>query len=85
MSLNIRTNMPNTMRSVGEQGAFRNSMYQNDEEKPKRKTKKAKANLAVRYFKKFAVIILTIYLLKIPCGKPQGIFSGEYNFFKFAL
>ena len=40
MSINIRTNMSNTMRSLGEQGAFRNSMYQNDEEKQNRKSKK---------------------------------------------
>ena len=33
MSINIRTNRAPTMRSLSEQGAFRNSMYQQDEEK----------------------------------------------------
>ena len=37
MSINIRTNTGATMRSLSEQGTFRNSMYQHGEEKKERK------------------------------------------------
>ena len=37
MSINIRTNLSPTMRSLSDQGTFRNSMYQHDDEKKNRK------------------------------------------------
>ena len=38
MSLNIQTNMSSSTKSLSDHGAFRNSMYQRDEEKKNKKT-----------------------------------------------